>query len=274
MLKIRELITSQEDKAPVVFNWLRYFNHVILKNNIVYPEVTKKIFKIINSKNAIAIDVGANVGIVTRYLSQYFSITHAIEPLPYLYQRLKQFENSKIKVHQCALGASDGEVVMRTPVGKDGKPYHALSTASATNELNMFKHASIVECTVPLYKLSNLVTEKSGRVGYLKIDVEGFEHAVLIGATELIERDRPVIQMEIEKTHNPNYLDVIEWMRQNRYVGFSLEKTGIKDNMLVCLENQSVNNNLALNAEILNQYDFLFIPSENIDEYKKLVILQ
>ncbi|HMS27505.1 MAG TPA: FkbM family methyltransferase [Burkholderiaceae bacterium] len=272
MSKLRELITRYEDKAPVLFSWLRYYNHVVLKNNIVYPQVTKRIFKLVDSKNAIAVDVGANVGIVTRYLSQYFAVTHAVEPLPYLYQRLKHFENSKIKVHHCALGADNGEVVMRTPVGADGKPYHALSTASATNALNMFEHASIVECTVPLYQLSNLITAKSGRVGYLKIDVEGFEHAVLLGATTLIERDRPIIQMEIEKTHNPNYMDVIEWMRQNQYLGYSLEKMGIKDNMLTCLENQMVNNNLALNAEILNQYDFLFIPLEKASQFKGLVL--
>ncbi|HRH04282.1 MAG TPA: FkbM family methyltransferase [Burkholderiaceae bacterium] len=272
MSKLIELITRYEDYTPVMFNWLRYYNHVVLKKNIVYPEVTKKIFSIVDSKNAIAVDVGANVGIVTRYLSQHFAVTHAIEPLPYLYQRLKHFENSKIMVHQCALGAENGEVIMRTPVGKDGKPYHALSTASASNELNMFEHASVVECTVPLYKLSNLITEKSGRVAYLKIDVEGFEHAVLLGAADLIARDRPVIQMEIEKTHNPRYTDVLEWMEQNKYRGFSLEKAGIKDNMLLSLDKQSINKNLALDAEILNQYDFLLLPQEKLDAFKGLVI--
>ncbi len=272
MSKLRELITSYEDHAPVLFSWLRYYNHVVLKKNIVYPQVTQRIFELVDSKNAIAVDVGANVGIVTRYLSQYFAVTHAIEPLPYLYQRLKHFENSKIKVHHCALGADNGEVVMRTPVGADGKPYHALSTASVSNALNMFQHASIVECTVPLYQLSNLITEKSGRVGYLKIDVEGFEHAVLLGAATLVARDRPVFQMEIEKTHNPNYMDVIQWMHQNKYHGYSLEKTGIKDNLLACLENQQINNNLALDAEILNQYDFLFVPQEKINVFNELVL--
>ena len=91
MSKLIELITRYEDYTPVMFNWLRYYNHVVLKKNIVYPEVTKKIFSIVDSKNAIAVDVGANVGIVTRYLSQHFAVTHAIEPLPYLYQRLKHF---------------------------------------------------------------------------------------------------------------------------------------------------------------------------------------
>lgn len=74
-----------EDDAPVLFNWLRYLHHVSLKGNIVYPSVTKKIFKRVDTGNAIAIDVGANVGKVRRYLCRHFAVTHAIEPLPSLY---------------------------------------------------------------------------------------------------------------------------------------------------------------------------------------------
>ena len=125
--------------------------------------------------------------------------------------------------------------------------------ASGTNELNMFEHASIIECKVPLYKLSSLFTEESGRVGYLKIDVEGFELAVLLGAEELIKRDRPIIQMEIEKTHNPNYKEVIQRIQQHQYHGYALEK-------------------LALDAEILNQYDFLLIPNDKINAFADLII--
>ena len=44
-MRIREFILSYEDHAPVLFNWLRYLHHVSLKGNIVYPSVTKKIFK-------------------------------------------------------------------------------------------------------------------------------------------------------------------------------------------------------------------------------------
>ena len=143
--------------------------------------------------NTIAVDVGANVGIVTRYLSQYFKTTHSIEPMPYLASRLKHLQNQRIKVHHCALGAEDGQITMRTPVGENGQLFHALSTASADNVLNMFAHQSIVECIVPQHRLSTLISQKSCKVGYVKIDVEGFEFAVLQGALELLNRDRPVI---------------------------------------------------------------------------------
>lgn len=272
MIPFRNHIVSYEDRIPVAFNWARYLYHVVLRKDIVYPKVTQAIFQIIDSHNAIAVDVGANVGIVTRYLSQYFKTTHSVEPIPYLAARLKRLENKQIIVHHCALGAADGQITMRTPVGENGQLFHALSTASSDNALNMFAHQSIVECIVPQHKLSTLIKPTAGRVGYLKIDVEGFELAVLQGAVELLHRDRPVIQMEIERTHNPNYMQVIELLENEKYTGYAIDKFGLHDSMRMSLQAQSINKNLPLNAIINNQYDFIFMPNEHVEKYKNLIL--
>lgn len=271
MIPFRNYVVSYEDRLPVIFNWARYLLHVVLRKDIVYPKVTQAIFKIIDSQNTIAVDVGANVGIVTRYLSQYFKTTHSIEPIPYLASRLKHLQNQRIKVHHCALGAEDGQITMRTPVGENGQLFHALSTASADNVLNMFAHQSIVECIVPQHRLSTLISQKSCKVGYVKIDVEGFEFAVLQGALELLNRDRPVIQIEIERTHNPNYMRVIELLTTANYIGFAIDKQGLHDVMLASLQAQSINKNLTLNAIINNQYDFIFLPKENMLKFSSLI---
>ncbi len=42
-----------------------------------------------------------------------------------------------------------------------------------------------------------------GNVGFIKIDVEGHEQAVLRGAAGLIARQRPVVQVECEERHVP-----------------------------------------------------------------------
>ena len=84
MTSMRSYVLTYEDSAPEVFNWARYIRHVGIKKDTAYPNVTKAIFKLILSSDAIAIDVEAYVGVVTRYFSRYFVVTHAIEPLPYL----------------------------------------------------------------------------------------------------------------------------------------------------------------------------------------------
>ena len=43
-------------------------------------------------------------------------------------------------------------------------------------------------------------------VGFIKIDVEGHEEAVLRGAAQTIARNRPVLMIEIEERHNPGAL--------------------------------------------------------------------
>ena len=78
--------------------------------------------------------------------------------------------------------------------------------------------------------------------------------------------------MEIEITHNPNYKDVIQWIQEHNYPGCALDKLGIKDTMTTSLENQTVNKNLAFDAEIHNQYDFLLIPNEELKTYEDLLI--
>jgi FkbM family methyltransferase len=271
MIPFRNYVVSFEDRLPVAFNWARYLLHVAVRKDIVYPSVTKEIFKIIDSQNAIAIDVGANVGIVTRYLSQYFKVTHAIEPMPYLASRLKNLQNARIKVHHCALGADDGRITMRTPVGDHGQLFHALSTASTDNALKMFAHQSVKECVVPQHRLSTLIGKDAGRVGYLKIDVEGFEYAVLQGAAEMLSRDRPIVQMEIERTLNPNYMRVVDLFNDSNYTGYAIDKLGLHNTMLADLKAQAVNVNLALDALINNQYDFIFIPNEKNSLYSNII---
>jgi FkbM family methyltransferase len=272
MASIRKYVLTFEDSAPALFNWARYILHVVIKKDTVYPAVTKEIFKLINSKDAIAIDVGANVGIVTRYFSQYFAVTHAIEPLPYLSARLKKLENNRIKVHQCAVGAEEGDITIRTPVGAGGQPFHALSTASQSNILSMFEHEGEVSCTVQQRRLSSLIPATAGRVGYLKIDVEGFELAVLLGADELITRERPIMQVEIDKTHNPDYLKTLKLLEEKKYAGFSFNEKGIKNNMLDCVNAQVVNKNLSLNTTIFQQSEFLFIPQEKLEMFTHLIL--
>ena len=271
MTSLRRFILKYEDNAPALFNWLRYILHVVIMKDTVYPTVTKKIFKIIDSQTSMAIDVGANVGVVTRYFSRHFAITHAIEPLPYLSARLKQLENNRIKVHQCAVGAEDGEITIRTPIGFDGQLFHALSTASKSNTLSMFKHEKEVTCTVPLKRLSTIISEAPLTVGYLKIDVEGFEYEVMLGATDIV-KDRPLIQIEISKLHNPKYELILSFFNEKNYVGFSFESHNLADDMLNCIASQSISTNQT--AKVLTQckYQFLFIPNEKMHMFKHLII--
>lgn len=253
---IRQLIMSMEDDIPVLFNWGRYFKHVILKGNVTYPAVLGPIFSKIGSSNLIAVDVGANVGIFTRYLSRHFAETHAVEPIPHLARRLMAIAPRKVKVHNCALGAADGEITIRTPVDALGRRMDALSTAALQNDFALFGHDQSVATVVQQARLSELFSSQA-RVGFVKIDVEGFENEVLAGATELIKRDHPIFLIEISKTHNPSYEEALKVLEDLGYKGYSITDNAIVDSMRSDIIAQP--STMDEDSETNPQWDFIFI---------------
>ena len=61
------------------------------------------------------------------------------------------------------------------------------------------------------------------KVGFIKIDTEGFEQAVLEGGRRTIERDKPILFIEIadrlkaRRYRNPNYAKTLEWLADRGY---------------------------------------------------------
>lgn len=128
-------------------------------------------------------DVGANIGYYLLLFQQAVGPTGRIiciepseENLPELRKNIKANRVGEALLHEVALGIEDGEIGLRSGINSGIVP---LANASHI---------------VPIRRLDSLVTE---RVDLLKINVEGYEGQVLGGAGALIERDRPVIFLEL-----------------------------------------------------------------------------
>lgn len=118
-----------------------------------------------------AIDVGCRDGEYSRFLQQHFAHVFAFDPRK---RALFPFnvDLQKVTHFACALG--------------DRR--EAIEMFGGTHDPSRSKQHS-VEC----YRLDDFEIED---VAYLKIDVEGFEKKVLMGAEKLIDRDRPLIVIE------------------------------------------------------------------------------
>ena len=83
-----------------------------------------------------------------------------------------------------------------------------------------------------------------GKIGFMKIDVEGHEEAVLRGAEQTIMRNRPRLLIEIEERHNPGAIKrVSEYMNSLRYIGTYLSDGIIHPmNMFDLQRDQSIAN--------------------------------
>jgi hypothetical protein len=119
------------------------------------------------------------------------------------------------------------------------------------------------EITVPVTTLDGCV-ERYGidRIGFLKIDVEGHEHAVLRGAAKTLEGQRPIVLMEAEQRHHDFPLArVFESLQAIGYQGFFVDMTAMAMRPLAAFD---VQRHQAPEYHGSRQYvaNFIFIPSE------------
>ena len=150
-------------------------------------------------KDDLAIDVGSNLGIYTYALSQLASKVIAFEPIPLLAKFVRNQALPNVTVQEVALAASGGERVLCVP--EEGAAYATLREDAPARNVERLKVATRT--------LDGLGLDP---IGFMKIDVEGFEEAVLNGAQGTINRDKPRLLVEIEERHNVGGLDRIVTM--------------------------------------------------------------
>ncbi len=260
----QKIVKWFDDAAPGLIGRARYFYHVRYRGDVVYPKVSEKIFDRLQSKSRSAIDVGANVGIYSRYLSSKFSSVACVEPIGYLAKRLQEQLPRNCVIHAVALGEAEGSIVLRIPVDEAGNEMHALSTASPENKFELFGSTRMVERTVPVQCLDQ-IAGSIANVAFVKIDVEGFEGQVLAGASKLLHDVRPVFQVEISRSHNPNYKDVLNKFAAAKYDSFSLHPEGLRADALSMIEAQRIQLIQNEHASPEGCWDYLFVPNEKIN---------
>ena len=154
------------------------------------PEITLLPFLIDRRRNAI--DAGANKGVYTYFIAKLARHTYAYEPNPKMFAVLKRNVGAGVTVSPIALADRTGQAVLRVPYGRKGHSNQGASLSSVKVAEN-FTPVAVETASVDDLGLTD--------IGFIKIDVEGFEDAVLRGARRTIERDRPNILVEIEEHH-------------------------------------------------------------------------
>ena len=199
-----------------------------------------------------SIDIGANLGLFTFFMSRASKHVFAFEPNPYPLENLKCLVDSNVTVLPIALGNTDGPVEIKIPHHRKGWSSNGASLAS--KEINDGKIINI-QCR----KLDSLNIEN---IGLIKIDVEGFEIEVIRGAKETILKNKPVMIIENETAHTKDTNELFTTMNEfgyDKYICNSIGKLEKIDNFSV-EENQK---NAIRNLDINYIQNFIFIPKEN-----------
>jgi FkbM family methyltransferase len=164
-------------------------------------------------RNRTALDVGANLGTYTEALVRLCPHVVAIEPNPRWAAEL----SSMFKEARILRGAASnvvGRAALRVPTSL---PLGGMATIEPANVLS---GQQVEEIAVDSFTIDSLnLTD----VGFIKIDVEGHEDAVLEGAAETIRNSRPNLLVESEERHRPGSVSsTVRRMLGFGYAGYIL----------------------------------------------------
>ncbi len=170
--------------------------------------------------NGCFVDVGANFGMWTKYVAKKGFEVHAFEPSPKPYKYLMKKAPSNVHVYNVALGEKNGETTLNL---------HEISVYnSVAYKAECFAGKTI---KVPMKTLDSFKLEN---VGLIKIDTEGYEFPVLLGAKETIERCKPRVIIEVHSPYEQQISIIEKWIREMGYVTIRKYKPGTYQPMLIC----------------------------------------
>jgi FkbM family methyltransferase len=147
------------------------------------------------------IDVGANVGGWSGPACRSFRQVHAFEPYAELADALRRAAPANMQVHPLALSDRTGSAAFSIPL-HGGITLPTRASLEAQANVGFEQLARQVE-------LATLDSLQLDAIDAIKIDVEGHEEAVLNGAWQTIESQRPSLIVEIEERHHPGRSEVI-----------------------------------------------------------------
>lgn len=146
-----------------------------------------------------AIDVGANRGVWTHQLATLCPRVYAYEPNPKMFAILDAARPANAIVRQLALSDRAGMASLNVPRSARG-----YSNQHASLETNWSGAQDFGVVEVATARLDELDIEPCG---FIKIDVEGHEAAVVAGAAGLITRDKPTLLIELEERHSDRSIE-------------------------------------------------------------------
>lgn len=160
------------------------------------------------------IDVGANRGTYSYKLWKLGALVEMFEPNPMCSRVLAAWSEGRsgVVLHPYGLSDHAGNAELHIPVDSEGVEHDA----SASIEDHSFKRMrdQIIELhTVDDFKFYD--------VAFIKIDVEGHEFSVIMGAEKTLARERPALLVEIEQRHCSRQIeDVFAMVLAHGYRGF------------------------------------------------------
>lgn len=215
--KFGQFIPCQLIKSDRLLAGSKSMHHIAMQRGKFEPEETA-LFMTEFQRADVFVDVGANIGFYSCLARSLEKHVVAVEPLPknlsYLVTNL--LANSWVDIEVFPLGLSEQPGLATL--------YGASSTGASL--IGSWAGASrLFQRTIPLSSLDILLGDRfNGKKVFIKIDVEGAEYSVLLGAISTMKLDpKPtwVIEICLNEYHpygiHPNFQDTFNLFWQHGY---------------------------------------------------------
>ena len=158
-------------------------------------------------KNKSSVDIGAYLGAYTEILVNTSSNVYVFEPQSVCNDFLQRAYGSSIHLYKNALSDYDGIGYIASggkSLSQGARVLPSSQSSSADEEVLVRRLDS--------FDLRN--------IGFVKIDAEGHELAILKGALATLKREKPLLLVEIEQRHSPRPIqDTFDWLEGLGYRG-------------------------------------------------------
>ena len=174
------------------------------------PDETEKILSL---ANGLCLDIGANIGVISQALLRSGHNVVAFEPQPELFDILQEnMASASIRELQCkaynsAVGDKAGVATMPKVYYGDKGNFGGLGLF----EKSIYGTINVEVSTIDSYNFND--------VGFMKIDVEGYEYETLVGAKETISKYKPILYIEDDRSAKSQRLR--EYVRA---LGYTIEE--------------------------------------------------
>ncbi|HKF71931.1 MAG TPA: FkbM family methyltransferase [Stellaceae bacterium] len=202
-----------------------------------YHDPLFDVFAMVVRPDAICLDVGANIGLMTMVLARLApsGMVTAIEPddesLAYLGRNIRTNRLDNVTAVRTLLAASRTRKIFIRNIGEPG------CSASAPAEIARgIAHAGLEHAEMACATLDDVVRDlQLERLDFIKIDCEGADLEVLEGARETLARFRPAVILEfnahcimnIARVNPPDALDrIMQIFPQVRRIAISRDFKG------------------------------------------------
>ena len=180
-----------------------------------------------------SVDVGVYRGVYTFQLAKISKHVHSFEPNPLIFPYLNKNLQKLIKnltLYNVALSDKNGETELRIPIRNkytNKNNYEEMyELGRATIHKNNIINSEYNSFKVRTVKLDDILINNP--IGFVKIDAEGHEKDILMGAKEIIKKRKPNLLVEIEEQYtNEKVESKIEFINNLGYKSYFLEKNNL-----------------------------------------------